>query len=351
MRPKFYALCLAGWLLASAAHCALAQNGGAAAPLISSGNPSGASTAPPSGARRTLSDDEPASSLRDNSATLRDDSASPRDQAALGDQSWTTASRQHPNSELQSSRSVKHLADSSDAAAADAASPSTAVSPAAALQRVPDHASPLQRVPSPPSLPPSEPSRSAAPLNAVQNTGGYPPSGASHLRSHVSQAQFTSADATSMQPQRDAGNAAGTKDEHRPLKPPTASDSSSQEKRSTGTVQMFVSVISSLLIVVGLLLGAAWCYRKATPNLSGNLPKQVLQVLGRSPLAPRQQLILVRFGPKLVLMSNLQGEVRTISEIVDPLEVDRICGMCESSQAGSISDSFRTVLHNIGRTG
>lgn len=352
MRPKFYALCMAGCLLASAAHCALAQNGGAAAPLISSGNPSGASAAPPSGARRMLSDDEPASSLRDNSATLRDDSPSPRDQATLGDQSWTTAPRQHPNTELQSSRSIKHLADSSDAAAADAASQSPSVSPAAPLQRVPDHASPLQRVPSPPSLAPREPSQSAAPSNAVQNAGGaYPPSGAAHLRSHVSQAQFTSADATSAQPRRDVGNAAAVKDEHRPLKPPTANDSSSQEKRSTGTVQMFVSVISSLLIVVGLLLGAAWCYRKATPNLSGNLPKQVLQVLGRSPLAPRQQLILVRFGPKLVLMSNLQGEVRTISEIVDPLEVDRICGMCESSQAGSISDSFRTVLHNIGRTG
>jgi flagellar biogenesis protein FliO len=178
-----------------------------------------------------------------------------------------------------------------------------------------------------------------------------PAAGASHQRSQVAQAQFTSPVASSPEPASDGNGLKGEADQHRPLKPPTTNDSQSDEKRSTGTVQMFVSVISSLLIVIGLLLGAAWCYRKATPNLSGSLPKQALQVLGRAPLAPRQQLILVRFGPKLVLMSNLQGEVRTLSEIVDPLEVDRICGMCESSQAGSISDSFRTVLHNIGRTG
>ncbi|MCC6509187.1 MAG: flagellar biosynthetic protein FliO [Pirellulaceae bacterium] len=139
--------------------------------------------------------------------------------------------------------------------------------------------------------------------------------------------------------------------EPRALKPQSASDGKTPEKRSTGTVQMFISVLSSLAIVMGLLLGAAWCYRRASPTMSGGLPKQVVQVLGRTPLAPRQQLVLLRFGHKLILVSNLHGEVRTISEITDPLEVDRMAGLCESAQPGSISESFRSVLHNIGRNG
>ena len=136
----------------------------------------------------------------------------------------------------------------------------------------------------------------------------------------------------------------------RPLKPPSSGEPE-KEKRSNGTIQLFVSVASSLLIVLGLVLGAAWCYRRAVPGAVTGMPKQVLQVLGRMPLAPRQQLVLIRFGHKLVLVSNLHGEVRTISEITDPLEVDRVAGICESSQAGSISDSFRSVLHNLGRNG
>ncbi len=139
--------------------------------------------------------------------------------------------------------------------------------------------------------------------------------------------------------------------EPRPLKPPTAVDTKDNAKGSTGTVQMFVSVMSSLAIVIGLILAAAWCYRKAAPTISGALPKQVVQVLGRTPLAPRQQLVLLRLGSKLVLVSNLHGEVRTISEITDPLEVDRLSGLCEAAQPGSISESFRSVLHNIGRNG
>lgn len=139
--------------------------------------------------------------------------------------------------------------------------------------------------------------------------------------------------------------------EPRPLKPPTSAESKVNAKGTTGTVQMFVSVLSSLAIVIGLILASFWFYRKAAPTMSGALPKQVVQVLGRTPLAPRQQLVLLRLGPKLVLVSNLHGEVRTISEITDPLEVDRLAGLCESAQPGSISDSFRSVLHNMGRNG
>jgi flagellar biogenesis protein FliO len=111
---------------------------------------------------------------------------------------------------------------------------------------------------------------------------------------------------------------------------------------------MLLSVGSSLLIVIGLFLGVAWFARKTMNTTFGGLPKQVVSVLGRTPLAPRQQLVLVRFGSKLVLVSMIQGEARTISEITDPLEVDQLAGLCESSQPGSITNSFRSILQQSG---
>ncbi len=66
-------------------------------------------------------------------------------------------------------------------------------------------------------------------------------------------------------------------------------------------------------------------------------------------MAPRQQLVLLRFGPKLVLVSLAHGDARTISEITDPLEVDRLAGFCESTKPGSISESFRSVLLQTGK--
>ncbi len=134
-----------------------------------------------------------------------------------------------------------------------------------------------------------------------------------------------------------------------PLEPPSKPDLSTDDSTgSGGTLQMLLSVGSSLLIVIGLFLGTAWCYRRTLNTSMGSLPKQVVQVLGRTALAPRQQLMVVRFGSKLVLVSLVQGEARTLSEITDPLEVDQLAGMCESSQPGSISNSFRNILNQGG---
>ncbi len=79
---------------------------------------------------------------------------------------------------------------------------------------------------------------------------------------------------------------------------------------------MFVSVLSSLAIVIGLIFASFWFYNKAAPKMSGALPKQVVQCpLVAHPWHHVNTLVLLRLGSKLVLVSNLHGEVRTISEI------------------------------------
>ncbi len=132
------------------------------------------------------------------------------------------------------------------------------------------------------------------------------------------------------------------------LRLPPPSEKNSQPESRGGTLQMLVSVGSSLLLVIGLFLGLAWCYRKTMNNSMGGVPKSVVSVLGRTQLAPRQQLMLVRFGSKLVLVSVIQGEARTISEITDPLEVDQLAGLCESYQPHSVTQSFRQILNQTG---
>lgn len=133
-----------------------------------------------------------------------------------------------------------------------------------------------------------------------------------------------------------------------PLKPRSLSPATST--KPTGSLfATMLSVGSSLLIVLALFLGATWCYRQTNRNTMGMLPRHVVSVLGRSPLAPRQHVVLVRFGNKLVLVSQAPGELRTLSEITDPHEVDRIAGLCESSRPDSISGSFRSLLLHSGK--
>lgn len=147
-----------------------------------------------------------------------------------------------------------------------------------------------------------------------------------------------------------ASDSTSDRSQHMPLAPPSERFKGETPQKTTGTVQMIVSVGSSLLLVVGLFLGVAWCYRKTVNTTIGSgLSKQVVHVLGRSSISPRQQMVLIRFGSKLLLVSVIQGEARTLSEITDPLEVDQLVGLCESGQAGSISNSFRSVLLQEGK--
>jgi flagellar protein FliO/FliZ len=128
----------------------------------------------------------------------------------------------------------------------------------------------------------------------------------------------------------------------RTLLPPKSKNADSVKPKSgSSTLQMLVSLGSSLAIVIGLFLGVAVLYRKSlTTNLGRGLPKNVVQVLGKTTVAPRQQMLLLRFGSKLVLVSMIQGEARTISEITDPLEVDK----CEGNSPESSTRSFREIL-------
>lgn len=140
------------------------------------------------------------------------------------------------------------------------------------------------------------------------------------------------------------GSSSGSHLPMTPLSPPRPSSTETKTQGKSG-IQMLLSVGSSLMMVIGIFLGCTWLYRKSLGGNKGSgLPRNVVQVLGRTPVATRQQLVLLRFGSKLVLVSMVQGETRTISEITDPLEVDRLAGLCESHQPGSISSSFREVL-------
>ncbi len=108
-----------------------------------------------------------------------------------------------------------------------------------------------------------------------------------------------------------------------------------------------VTVFSSLAVVVGLFLLVAWFARRVNPKATAMLPKEVIELMGRAPLSGRQQMHLVRLGNKLLLLSVTPNGAETLTEITDRDEVDRLCGICQQNQPGSISATFRQVLSQL----
>lgn len=106
--------------------------------------------------------------------------------------------------------------------------------------------------------------------------------------------------------------------------------------------------MASLAAVLGLFFAVAWVLRRGTPHTMAALPGEVVEILGRAPLPGRQQMHLVRCGHKLLLVAISATSADTLTEITDPLEVDRLCGLCRQSHPQSATATFRNILNQFG---
>lgn len=131
------------------------------------------------------------------------------------------------------------------------------------------------------------------------------------------------------------------------LKPPSAEATDSRLRKPTSTWASTISMFVSLSIVIALFMGVAWFFRGVAPQSTRSLPKDVVQVLGKTQLAARHNMILIRFGRKLLLVSQQLGQTATLSEIDDPREVDHLLGLCEQNSSSSISRSFLDVMTQV----
>jgi flagellar biogenesis protein FliO len=119
-----------------------------------------------------------------------------------------------------------------------------------------------------------------------------------------------------------------------------------QSTRRSGP-QGLSTVVGSLGLVLGLFLLVAWMMRRTIPAANVVLPGEVLEVLGRAPLAGRQQVHLVRLGSKLVLVSATPAGMEALSEVTDPEEVQRLTGLCRQAHPNSSSAVFRHVFQQV----
>lgn len=135
-----------------------------------------------------------------------------------------------------------------------------------------------------------------------------------------------------------------------PLPAPTRSDGRTRSNPAPG-LSSLVTVAGSLAVVLGIFFLVAWGMRRASPVAMSALPEGVFETLGRAPLAGRQQAHLLRLGNKLVLVSVTPAGAETITEITDPVEVDRLAGLCRQAQPHSTTAAFRQVFQQFAPQG
>ena len=113
------------------------------------------------------------------------------------------------------------------------------------------------------------------------------------------------------------------------------------------TLPNWTNAIGSLAVVLGLFLLVVWGIKKATPAAASPLPSDVVEILGRVPLAARHYAHLVRVGNRMLLVSLSPNGAETLTEITEPSEVDRLAGLCKRARPDSTTGAFRNVLQQF----
>lgn len=142
---------------------------------------------------------------------------------------------------------------------------------------------------------------------------------------------------------------------------PPSSDSTAEEFGATGAstnsplpfnfskLESLSTAGMGLAVVVGLFLVCMWMLRRSGPKPNGALPSDAFAVLGRAPLSPQSFAHLLRVGNKLVLVAMTPSGVQPLTEVTDPMEVDRLAGLCAGGRGHGPSAEFQQVLAQLSR--
>jgi len=104
-----------------------------------------------------------------------------------------------------------------------------------------------------------------------------------------------------------------------------------------------------LLAVVAVILLVFWLARKYLPGMKRLGGSEAVKVLGRTYLSPRQSILVVRVGRRLIVVGQSPEHLAALDSVTDPAEISELLGLCESGQTGSAASSFRRVFQQEER--
>ncbi len=127
-------------------------------------------------------------------------------------------------------------------------------------------------------------------------------------------------------------------------KPTSRPSAKSAAARPTADGFEVKRVLIALSIVIVLILALRWFGRKFFGVAGGGRSTRTIQVLSRSPLSPRQQVVLVRVGRRLLVLADSGGQMSTLSEITDPDEVAALIGQLQDDHADRVTTTFGNLF-------
>ncbi|MEL7087632.1 MAG: flagellar biosynthetic protein FliO [Planctomycetota bacterium] len=113
--------------------------------------------------------------------------------------------------------------------------------------------------------------------------------------------------------------------------------------RSEPTGGWVLSTCAALGVVIGLILAARWAYTKMGGKVIARSSPAV-EVLSRTTVAPKNHVLLLRVGQRVLVVSDSGAGLRTLANLDDPEEVASVLQSVTSQQPASVTKSFNGLV-------
>lgn len=134
--------------------------------------------------------------------------------------------------------------------------------------------------------------------------------------------------------------------ESQPLRTAAAPGSSDQDTSQVPDSSPF-SITRAMLalgLVLSLILLLRWAGRRFFgPNISAG-PTRVVQVLSRSVITPKQQVLLMQVGRRVLVVADNGTQMRTLAQLDDSDEVAELVGQLQQEKGESLVRTFGSLF-------
>jgi len=103
----------------------------------------------------------------------------------------------------------------------------------------------------------------------------------------------------------------------------------------------WIKTALALALVVALIFLVRYALRRVGAAARTGGGGDVIEVLARTSVSPKQQLLLVRLADRLVLVGSGPAGMASLSEIREPQEVRDVLKALETSRGGALAQLFR----------
>lgn len=109
-------------------------------------------------------------------------------------------------------------------------------------------------------------------------------------------------------------------------------------------------VLGALALVLGLIFLMRWGSRFFFPSTAGRRATRAIEVIARAPLSPRQQVMLIRVGRRLIVVGDSGSQMNALCELSDSDEVAALVGQLQDEKLTPSTNAFGGMFGSSRRT-